>query len=231
MGNLKFLELNHLLKNHPHTQPYFLGTFPCDGISIKPQPLTCFISNTDLKDKPGQHWVAFFVTSKGRTFFFYSYGIAPLIREYFSFCELSADELLDYNKQQLQNTHTKTCGAPSMRFLIETCRTRNPYATLATWIGASTSLTDRTITSYMLKKAVKSSTSIKTLYSSDDSSEGEDNVDNLDFDDKNVIRTYASETEEGFELCARSDSQCRETSYNGRGTARQTRMLGTKEKH
>ena len=125
-------ELNHFLKNHPHTNHYFLGTFPCDRIPKKPQPLTCFISKTDPTDKPGQHWVAFFVTSLGRSFFFNSYAIPPITREHLTFGVRSADRLCDHNPQQLQDTHTKTYGAHHVRFLIETCLTRNQYATLST---------------------------------------------------------------------------------------------------
>lgn len=148
---LKTSELNSILRNHPHTNRFFLGTFPCDRIPRKPRPLTCFISNTDPHNKPGEHWVAFWVSRKGNTFYFDSFGLPPIVIKHVSFCQRSSDGRWDYNRQQLQSLSTTTCGAHCVRFLIETCRRMDPYVALSV-IATTTApipLTDKTVVSYM----------------------------------------------------------------------------------
>ena len=142
-------QINNILKHHPYTQRYFLGTFPSDEIPRQPQALTCFVSNTDPHYKPGQHWVAFFVNPRRQVFFFDSYGLPPITINHMGFCQRSSHGIWDYNRQQLQGATSQTCGAHCTRFLIETCRTLDPYTTLSEMTSSPTELTDRTALSYL----------------------------------------------------------------------------------
>lgn len=57
---------------------YVLGVFPSDRIPTQIQTFPCgFILNTDPQNRPGNHWVAVYITSPGKGEFFYSLGRNP----------------------------------------------------------------------------------------------------------------------------------------------------------
>ena len=121
-------EIDYILRNNPHTQRYYLSTFPSDLIPKLPKPNSCFISNTDPHTEKGQHWVAFYTDALLRSYYFDSYGLPPLVPNYIRFLHKAKE--WDYNKKQLQRLYSTNCGEHCIRFLIETCRTRNPHHTM-----------------------------------------------------------------------------------------------------
>ena len=155
MNTLRTGDLNSILSSHPQSGRYYLGTFAADTIPDQPTPLTCFVSNTDPQSKPGQHWVAFFVNQKGYTYYFDSYGIPPIKKNHLNFCEKSTQGYWTYNRQRLQNFTSRNCGFHCVRFIIETCRTLDPFTALSAMKSAPTNLTDKTAVTYMLMNARK----------------------------------------------------------------------------
>ena len=138
-------KINEILFQNPYTRKHFLGTFPSNRCPQKVKPLTCFVTNTDPDSKPGQHWVAFFVKSDGNVFYFDPYGLPPISIYHTRFLEKSADGRGSYNKQQLQNLYSQTCGPHCITFLIETCRTQDPHHTLKNLLLLPTNFTDRAV--------------------------------------------------------------------------------------
>ena len=137
--------INTVLTQHPHTRKYFLGTFPSDKCPQKPQAQTCFVSNTDPQSEPGQHWIAFYIKSDGNIFYFDPYGIPPISIYHQRFLNKSSDGRGAYNKQQLQNFYSHTCGAHCINFLIVSCRTQDPHQTLRDLLNLPTNFTDRIV--------------------------------------------------------------------------------------
>ena len=142
---MKTSQLNNFLGRHPHTRKQFLGTFPSDQCPSSPRPLTCFVSNTHPHTKPGQHWIAFYVESNGCVYYFDPYGLPPISVYHKEFLKKSSDGRGTYNKQQLQNLYSKTCGAHCISFLTETCRTQNPHQTLKNLLHLPTNFTDKLV--------------------------------------------------------------------------------------
>ena len=133
MNTLRTGDLTSILSAHPHSSRYYLGTFTADSIPNKPTPLTCFVSNTDPQSEPGRHWVAFFQNKK-----------------HLRFCQKSTQGYWTYNRQRLQNLTSLNCRFHCVRFIIETCRTQDPFTALSAMKSTPTNLTDKTAVTYML---------------------------------------------------------------------------------
>jgi len=152
---LKTEDIDEILRTHPHSQRYYLGTFAADTIPTKPTPLTCFVSNTDPQTQPGEHWVAFFINQWGHTFYFDSYGIPPITIKHLKFCQKSSHGIWTYNQQQLQTLTSTTCGLHCIRFLLEACRNLNAFTGLKAMRESPTNLTDKTVLGYILRNQRK----------------------------------------------------------------------------
>ena len=142
---MKTKDISNILHNHPYTRKHYLGTYPSDMCPKKPKPSTCFISNTDPHTEPGQHWIAIYVDYKGKVFYFDPYGIPPLSIYHQRFMNKSSDGHGTYNSAQVQNFYAKTCGGHCINFLIETCRTQDPYHTIQTFALMPKNLLDRVV--------------------------------------------------------------------------------------
>ena len=81
------------------------------------------IANTDEKDSPGQHWVAFYFTKDGVCEFFDSYGRTPWQNylPWFRFIHLNSVDLLS-NTTCFQAPTSVTCGAHCIFYLRERCK-------------------------------------------------------------------------------------------------------------
>ena len=87
----------------------FIGVYPSD--SIPPLGIgEAVIVNTDPQDKPGEHWVAMYMSEEVELEYFDSFGIAPLspnIQEYIS---VTPHLSFSYSTIQLQHEESETCG-------------------------------------------------------------------------------------------------------------------------
>lgn len=90
------------------------GVFPRDRIptNLKQFP-SGLIVNTDPKDRPGRHWLAFYFESEDNVEFLDSYGHAP---EYFGF------RATLYNTKRLQSSTSDVCGQYCLYYLLHRCR-------------------------------------------------------------------------------------------------------------
>lgn len=142
-------DIDRTMYSHNVTMSSYLGTFACDTIPEVPSSNTCFISNTDPSEKPGQHWVAFFTNVLGVVFYFDPFGIPPMVINHLEFCKQSSDEVLHYNSKQLQSVRSNTCGAHCINFLLETCRTGDPQTYLKKVKSLPTAMTERLVKQYV----------------------------------------------------------------------------------
>ena len=70
-------QLKRALKKHHKTRSVYGGVFARDKIPIPPRGRRlAYIVNTDPSHKPGQHWVAFFIT-RDTVYYFDPYGLPP----------------------------------------------------------------------------------------------------------------------------------------------------------
>lgn len=98
----------------------FQGVFSVDTLPERPRLLVC---NTDPSYKPGQHWIAIFVDSKGHGEFFDSFGRRPDYR----FERYMNEHCIawTYNKRQLQSIISSFCGYYCCVYCMFRCRGLN----------------------------------------------------------------------------------------------------------
>ena len=115
MRALTTRELDRILKNNPVTKNIFLGTYPsCMSPKTSKKKYT-FITNTVNHELGGVHWCAWFVD--GNTMhFFDSFGRHPNDVT-FSYGEIFKGFKLKYNKKQVQDFSSSTCGHYCIQFL------------------------------------------------------------------------------------------------------------------
>ena len=140
---------------HEHYENWRAETkFAADTGTIpkKNTPLSCFISNTAPQSEPGEH---FFMNQNGHTFYSDSCGIPPINIKRLEFCQNCLQGIWTFNRQQLQNLTSSTCGFHCVCFVLDTCPTLNQLTALLAMRLSMTNLTDKTAVSYMLKNERK----------------------------------------------------------------------------
>ena len=96
-------EIDVLLK--AYCKHGFQGVFSSDTLPSHPKLLVC---NTDPISKPGEHWIAIFVSEDGRGEYFDSFGRAP--NEHFANYLNEHCRNWIFNKRQLQSIISSYCG-------------------------------------------------------------------------------------------------------------------------
>jgi hypothetical protein len=103
------------LARHPLTKKFFKAVLARDELtSINIRKDALYIVNTDKRDQRGSHWTLIFFPSAGNAFFFDSYGLMPIYKEF-----RTVLQNYDYNKRQLQSAHTSVCGFYVLFFAVK----------------------------------------------------------------------------------------------------------------
>ena len=117
------IQINTVLKNHPSTKQFYLGTFSLDKMPKKIRYPSCFILNNQKSTEGGEHWLAVYFDKNKRAEFFDSFAKPP---SYYG-----AQEYLDkhsisvkHNKRVLQTKFTAYCGIYSILFIIFKCKSQ-----------------------------------------------------------------------------------------------------------
>jgi hypothetical protein len=81
-----------------------------------------FIANTDPKQRPDQHWIAFYLNGKGILECFDSYGNSPEKYSPYFKQSMTVYSRIEINSKRLQSKDTTVCGQYCLFYLM--CRTR-----------------------------------------------------------------------------------------------------------
>jgi hypothetical protein len=105
------------IQSDEYAKDSFLGVFPRDMIPRFIKYPSSFVVNTDPSQAPGQHWLGFYYDVNGIATFFDSFGLSP---EFYGFSEYLDKTSVNwgYNKQQLQDNLTSTCGYYAVYFIL-----------------------------------------------------------------------------------------------------------------
>ena len=117
-------QLEDLLRNNPITRSKFCGVYAENTLPRHLESYPCgVIVNTDPKGQPGQHWVAFYLTSPQEGEFFDSYGHTPQFysRHYVEFLNRNVQDWTS-NPKGLQSTFTAVCGEYCIFYLLHRAR-------------------------------------------------------------------------------------------------------------
>lgn len=94
----------------------FIGVFPCDKTPKVKKKVFGIIINTDKADQKGQHWVSYFVKN-GKGEYFDSFGLPPYNQHILKFVKVYSKKGFTWNKQQVQDVKSTTCGNYCVLFL------------------------------------------------------------------------------------------------------------------
>ena len=92
------------------------GVFACNNIR-KPRKPCAYILNTDPHYKKGQHWVAIYIDRSNTGYYFDSYGLPPIKKEFVNFLQKHCRRW-EYNDVLLQDPGSEACGEFCLYFLI-----------------------------------------------------------------------------------------------------------------
>ena len=107
--------------NEKVTSKNFKGVYALDEIGhIKQRSfLSAFVFNLDLSYKPGLHWAAVYIDSKGLPEYFDSFG-HPSPREIKDF-SYTCVENWNYNHVPVQELYSTTCGQFVVFYIYQGC--------------------------------------------------------------------------------------------------------------
>lgn len=87
----------------------FNGVYPADSIPHLAVG-EAVIVNTDPHDKPGEHWIAMYMSEEGELEYFDSFGLPPLSTNIQEYISKSPHISFSYSTIQLQHEDSETCG-------------------------------------------------------------------------------------------------------------------------
>lgn len=114
MNSIEILQALH------HLSARYAGVFPADRLPRVWTRSTALIANTDEHDRPGQHWVAFYIDEQGKGTYFDSYGLPPLDPRFLQRLRRNSTSH-QWNTVPLQGTFSQTCGQYCCVFLHYMC--------------------------------------------------------------------------------------------------------------
>jgi len=100
------------------------GIYAADEIPMRVESYPFgFIANTDVRGQPGTHWVAFYVPSEEKGYFFDSYADEPgYFSDRFDIFFSKNNLELTYNRRRLQSLNSNVCGQYCCFYLLHACR-------------------------------------------------------------------------------------------------------------
>ena len=79
------LEIDTLLKKHPHCRPVFKGIYARNRLPRLLSVPSILVGNTDPNHRTGQHWVAIYIDANSRGEYYDPTGTALFLRAYVNF--------------------------------------------------------------------------------------------------------------------------------------------------
>jgi hypothetical protein len=137
----------------------FVGVFPCDKLSrLHIDKFLCaMVVNTDPSGQPGEHWVAFFVSSSSSIEYFDSFGMPPVNCDLFRFFQ--SFSITSFNDVRLQAIDSTVCGHYCIAFLARRVRGQSMSDIVSKFFipepGASDSLIGSLVSTVYLSNNVK----------------------------------------------------------------------------
>jgi len=113
---MKNIESDFLTKKH------FKGVFSRDLLPSKITYPSSFIANNQNSNRPGQHWIAFYINGDRKLYFFDSMGLHPSFYGLDDYIK-SISNSFEFNKKQYQDFFSSYCGHYCLLFLF--LRNRN----------------------------------------------------------------------------------------------------------
>lgn len=114
MNSLQILQALH------HLSVRYANVYPADRLPRVWTRSTAIVANTDDHDRPGQHWVAFYIDEQGAGTYFDSYGLSPVDSRFLLRLRRNSNTY-QWNTTPLQGMLSQTCGQYCCVFLYFMC--------------------------------------------------------------------------------------------------------------
>ena len=114
--------IEKILSTDKTTSKIFLGAFAKNEVPTAFKFPACFIANTQARNRPGQHWLAFYYDSKGTCYFFDSYGRTPNYYNFKSYIQRTAKKCYYTNKRIQGDSYI--CGLYCVFYLLFKARNK-----------------------------------------------------------------------------------------------------------
>jgi hypothetical protein len=114
------LEIDTLLKKHPHSRPVFKGVYARNRLPRLLNVPSALVGNTDPDHRMGQHWVAIYIDTNSRGEYYDSTGTPPFLRAYVNFMNKHCTSWT-YNTVQVQEEGSTVCGHHCIFYLVHRC--------------------------------------------------------------------------------------------------------------
>jgi hypothetical protein len=118
------LLIEKILKKDQYTSKIFLGVFARDELPAHPPAPSCFVFNTEVRGKPGAHWLGLYINKHAYAELFDSFGHSA---SYFGLDDylLRTCSGWNWNRKQIQAS-SDLCGLYCCLFLVACSRNRLP---------------------------------------------------------------------------------------------------------
>ena len=114
------LEIDTLLKKHPHTRPVFKGIYARNRLPILLNVPSALVGNTDPDHRMGQHWVSIYIDANSKGEHYDPTGIPPYLRVYVNFMKKHS-HTWTYNTVRVQEEGSTVCRHHWIVYLIHRC--------------------------------------------------------------------------------------------------------------
>ena len=110
--------ISHLVSKDRRLVRVFRGVFAADTLPVFlcSSSSHAFVVNTHPHDKPGEHWVAVYITPFKKAIYFDSFGLAPWQDDIRKFIKENSLTLV-YNSTPIQSLISQNCGLFCIYFL------------------------------------------------------------------------------------------------------------------
>ena len=117
------IQLDQCLRYDRETKKIFIGVYARNELPLKIKYPCCFILNTHPRNKPGEHWLAFYFSKNKECYFFDSYGLSPKFYNLENYIIFSSSSYT-FNKKRIQG-YSSYCGFYCLLFLLFKIRNRH----------------------------------------------------------------------------------------------------------
>jgi hypothetical protein len=114
------LEIDTLLKKHPHSRPVFKGVYARKRLLRLLNVPSALVGNTDPDHRMGQHWVAIYIDANSKGEYYEPIGRPPFLRDYVNFMKKHC-HTGTYNTVRVQEEGSTVCGHHCISYLIHRC--------------------------------------------------------------------------------------------------------------
>ena len=114
------LEIDTLLKKHPHSRPVFMGVYARNRLPRLLNVPSVLVGNTDPDHRMGQHWVAISIDANSKGEYYDPTGRPPFLRPYVNFVKKHCHTWI-CNTVRVQQEGSTVCGQHCIYYLIYRC--------------------------------------------------------------------------------------------------------------